>query len=218
MDIKYLGHSSFRIRGKSAAIVTDPFDKSMVGLPFPLVTADIVTVSHEHPDHNNVDAVKSRDEAGTVMTVRGPGEYEIHGVKIFGIHTFHDHETGASRGTNTMYRIEIDGMSILHCGDLGHVLTDAQLEEVGTIDVLLIPTGGTFTINEKEAAKVISQIEPSIVIPMHYKQAGMNASFNTLTPLDTFIAEMEKEPVREQKLVLTKDKIPLETTIVVLSM
>ena len=217
MDIKYLGHSSFRIRGKTAAIVTDPFDKQMVGLSFPSVTANIITVSHEHADHNYVESVTSRDDASPIMIIRGPGEYEVHGVKIVGIHTFHDHENGALRGTNTIYRIEIDGMSILHCGDLGHVLTDDQLEEIGTVEVLMIPTGGHFTIDEKEAVKVVNQIEPSIVIPMHYKHPGLAASFSMLSPVDSFIAEMEKEPVREQKLVLTKDKIPLETTVVVLS-
>lgn len=217
MDIKYLGHSSFRIRGKSAAVVTDPFDKSTVGLSFPPITSDIVTVSHEHQDHNAVDAIKPRDEKSTVMVLRGPGEYEIQGVKIFGIHTFHDKEQGKERGVNTMYRIEIDGMSILHCGDLGHVLSDDQLEEVGTVEVLMIPTGGHFTINEKEAAKVVSQIEPSIVIPMHYKAPGLASSFDMLSPVDAFLSEMEKEPLREQKLVLTREKIPLETTVVVMS-
>src|SRR3989344_1863410 len=115
MDIKYLGHSSFRIRGKNAALVTDPFDPGMLGFSYPKVTADVVTVSHEHPDHNQTQLVTGRGEGKSVVIIRGPGEYEVNGIKIYGYQTFHDNENGAKRGKNTMFVFQVDGINILHC-------------------------------------------------------------------------------------------------------
>jgi L-ascorbate metabolism protein UlaG (beta-lactamase superfamily) len=214
MDIKYLGHSAFRIKGKSAVVVTDPFESAMVGLKMPVVDADIVTVSHEHADHNMISYV--RPKTPDMLVIRGSGEYERNDVRIFGYQTYHDTQKGMERGGNTIYTIEIDGVRILHCGDLGHVLTDDILDAIDEIDIVCIPTGGFYTINEKDAAKVVHQIEPSIVIPMHYKQDGMVASFDQLSGVHAFIQEMDKEPRREQKLVISKDKMPSELTVVVL--
>ncbi len=118
MEIKYLGHSSFLIETKTAKIVIDPFDEKSVGLPFPKVSADIVLVTHQHPDHNNVAAV-----SGTPFVISGPGEYEVKNVKVDGLSCFHDADGGKERGKNTVYQIRSEGLSILHCGDLGHQLT-----------------------------------------------------------------------------------------------
>lgn len=214
MEIKYLGHSSFRIKGKQTVVITDPFDPAVVGLKFPVADADIITISHEHPDHNAISHVSLR--GSDFLIARGPGEYERGGVKIFGFSTFHDNQKGAERGRNTMYQIEIDGMRILHAGDIGHLLADAALEKIDEIDILLVPTGGIYTIGEKEAVKFIRQIEPNIVIPMHYKCAGMSAEFAALSPVDAFISAIDKEPVRTQKLVISKDKLPEEMTVMVL--
>lgn len=185
MDITFLGHSSFRIKTKTATIITDPFDPKMVGLKFSGVAGEIVTCSHDHRDHNASDLV-----AEVKKIVDGPGEYEISGVSIMGYPSFHDDKQGAERGKNTIYVYEADGLRLCHLGDLGHTLSEDLVNEIGDIDVLMIPVGGYFTIGPKEAAEIITKIEPYFVLPMHYQEAGLNpASFPKLEPVDTFLKE-----------------------------
>ena len=205
MDITHLGHSSFRIRGKNAIVVTDPFDP-VIGIKFPKhFAADIVTVSHEHKDHNATGEVE-----GSPFIVRGPGEYDIKGVGIVGQSVFHDEKKGAERGKNTIFRIEVDGVSIVHLGDLGHLLSSDEVEALDGVDILMIPVGGVHTIDATKAVQIINDIEPSIVIPMHY---GINA----LSPVSVFLKEMGKESIVPQpKLVISKDKLPSEMQVVVL--
>jgi L-ascorbate metabolism protein UlaG (beta-lactamase superfamily) len=213
MDITCLGHSSFRIRGKSATVVTDPYAPE-VGLKFPRhIQADIVTVSHDHKDHNAVEQIE-----GAPHVVRGPGEYEIKGIAVIGLPVFHDTEKGALRGRNTIYRIEIDGVSIVHLGDLGHNLTSDQVDELDGVNILMIPVGGLHTIDASAIADIISDIEPSIVIPMHYGRKELNQEiFGKLTPLSQFLKEIGKEgTVPVPKLVISKDKLPTEMQVVVL--
>jgi L-ascorbate metabolism protein UlaG (beta-lactamase superfamily) len=217
MDIKYLGHASFRLRGKTTAVVTDPFDPKLVGYPFPKITSDIVTISHMHSDHNMSSLVKPRVEGKMPIVINGPGEYEINGVKIYGYQTFHDVHAGADRGKNTVYLITIDGVSILHCGDLGHSLSDELIEEIGEVHVLLIPTGGVYTINEKEALTIVRQVDPSIVIPMHYNEEGKGKTFSEMSGVDAFLKEIGKTVEKQPKLVVTRDKLPEELEVVVLS-
>lgn len=222
MDIKYLGHSSFRLRGKNAAIITDPFDPKTVGQPYPKVTADAITLSHSHPDHNRPDLVAARTEglpaqAGTPVIIAGAGEYEVKGIKIYGYSTFHDAKNGEERGKNTVYVISVDGLNILHCGDLGHPFSDTLLEEIGDIHILLVPTGGHYTINEKEALAVVRQIDPFIVIPMHYNETGKADSFKELSGVDAFLKEIGKTAEPIPKLTITHDKLPLDMEVVVLS-
>jgi L-ascorbate metabolism protein UlaG (beta-lactamase superfamily) len=215
MDITSLGHASFKIRGKQATVVTDPYTSDMVGLKFPrLVTADIVTVSHDHEDHNAVD-----DVGETPFIVHAPGEYEVKGVSILGVATFHDEEKGAKRGRNTMYRIEVDGVSIVHAGDLGHTLSPEEVEKLNGVDILLIPVGGVYTIDAVQATKIVRDIEPAIVIPMHYLRDGMNKKeFGELSPVSAFLTHIGKEDVTPQdKLTISKDKLPEEMQVVVLS-
>ncbi len=214
MDITPLGHASFRIRGKTAAVVTDPFDPAMVGLKFPKhTTADIVTVSHGHHDHNNTGSVE-----GGAFVVSGPGEYEIKGISIIGIGAFHDEKEGSERGLNTMYRMEIDGVTVVHLGDLGHALSAAIVDELDGVDILMVPVGGVYTIGPQEAVKVIKEIDPSIVIPMHYFRPELNKkTFSALSPVSDFLKEMGKdatEPIA--KLSVTKDKIAPELQVIVL--
>ena len=147
--------------------------------------------------------------------VRGPGEYEIGGVLIIGTATFHDDEKGGVRGKNTIYLMEIDGVSICHLGDLGHVLTTEQVEELGDVDVLLLPVGGVSTIDASMAAEVIRQLEPQAVIPMHYKTPAIS---RPLDPVEKFLKEMGKEVEEPRpKLSLTKSTLPLGTQVFVLS-
>lgn len=213
MEINFLGHASFRIKGKTATAVTDPYDPQMLGIKYPKVAADIVTISHEHHDHNYSLGVE-----GAEIIITGPGEYEVKGVKILGVATFHDAEKGQKRGKNTAYRIEMDRISIVHLGDLGHKLTDAQVDVLGNVDIVLIPVGGFYTINAEEATAVVSQLEPKIVIPMHYNRKDIDQSkFGQLGRVEEFLKEMGKENIVPQpKLSVTKEKLPAEPTIVVL--
>ena len=147
MEITYLGHASFRIKGKTTTVVTDPYKPDHVGLKFPKhISADIVSVSHDHPDHNAIHQIE-----GAAYVVNGPGEYEIKGVGVIGLSTFHDEEKGAKRGKNTIYRIEMDGLSIVHLGDLGHTLSAEEVDSLDGVDILMIPVGGVYTIDAAKA-------------------------------------------------------------------
>ncbi|MFZ5845258.1 MAG: MBL fold metallo-hydrolase [Patescibacteria group bacterium] len=214
MEITYLGHSAFKLRGKHATVVTDPYDPAMTGPKFPKhVTCDIVTISHDHEDHNANQTLE-----GSPFLVKGPGEYEIKGVEIVGINSYHDSEKGAQRGRNTIYRIEIDEVSVVHLGDLGHILTTSDVDSLDGVDVLLIPVGGIYTIDAATAASVVKTVEPRVVIPMHYGRPDLNPQvFRGLTPVTEFLRQMGKEGIAAQpKLTLTKDKLPEELQVVVL--
>lgn len=217
MDIKYLGHSSFRIKGKTGIVITDPFDPAMVGYSFPKVTADMVTVSHQHPDHNFTKGIQPAKENKPPLVINGPGEYEVEGIKIYGYPTFHDKTQGSERGKNTIYLMYVDGISILHCGDIGHTLSEQLLEEIDEVNILMVPVGGIYTINEKEAMSLLRQIEPSIVIPMHYKEEGKAAQFSELSPVASFLGEIGKAVEPLPKLTVSADKLPENTEVVVLS-
>lgn len=212
MEIKYIGHSSFFIKTKTAKIVTDPFNPQMTGMKFPKQEADIVTVSHHHADHNYVERVKEGS-----LVIDWPGEFEKNEVRIYGYQSFHDKKQGEERGINTMFKFESENISILHCGDLGHVLDQATVELIGNVDILLIPVGGFFTINAEEAVKVINEIEPSIVIPMHYNMPEMNQEqFGNIQTLDSFLKEIGAEDVTPvDKLTIKKEDINAEDMRVV---
>ncbi len=210
MEITWLGHSCFRLRGRDATVLTDPCAKT-TGYSIGRPTADIVTVSHDHPAHNNVKAVP-----GTPRVVEGPGEFEIAGVLIMGVRTYHDKEQGKEFGKNTAFVFELDDVRVCHLGDLGHVPTPQQVEELSGVDILLAPVGGGSTIGGAAAAETVSLLEPKLVIPMHYKTP---ASKGELEPLDRFLKEIgapgavnEKQP----KLSVTKSTLPHETKVMVL--
>lgn len=213
MDITPLGHSSFRIRGKAATLVTDPYDPRSLGLKFPKhVEADLITVSHGHEDHNSVSQIE-----GTPFVIDGPGEYEVKGVGVVGISTFHDGEKGATRGRNTIYRIEIDGVSIVHLGDLGHTLATNEIDALDGVNILMVPVGGVYSLDPAQAVEVIGEIEPSIVIPMHYGRPELNQKvFGGLSPVAAFLKEIGKEATPQPKLSTTKDKLPAEMQVVIL--
>jgi L-ascorbate metabolism protein UlaG (beta-lactamase superfamily) len=209
VDITWLGLSCFRIRGSQAVIITDPFPPGL-GYTLGKQTADIVTVSHPHPSHSYDQGINSEHRL-----VKGPGEYEISGVLILGIGTYHDSVKGQSRGKNTIYLMEIDGVNVLHLGDLGHVLSDDQVEEIGNVDVLLLPVGGVSTINAAMAAEVMRKLEPKVVIPMHYKTTK---SDRDLEPVENFLKEMGQTQVDPRpKLNISRTNLPLTTEVVVLT-
>ena len=208
MEIVWLGHSCFRIRGKEAAIVTDPFDKTL-GYPVKKVTANIVTVSHQHPHHSFSEGV-----AGDPRVVSRPGEYEIQSVFINGIATSHDAAEGEQRGRNTVFLIQIEDVSICHLGDLGHVPTAEQIEQMSDADILMVPVGGGPTIGAQAAVEIISLIQPKIVMPMHYKTDVVTMD---LEPPDRFLKEMGvKEPLVQPKLTVSKSSLPIDTSVVML--
>lgn len=212
MDITYLGHSSFRLRGKSATLVTDPFDPKTVGMKYSGVSADIVTISHGHDDHNQSSLVKD-----VQRVISGPGEYEIKGVSVIGIPSYHDEKKGELRGKNTIYVIEMDGLRTVHLGDLGHTLSEDTLEDLGTVDILLIPVGGEYTIGPTQAAELVSTIEPSITIPMHYHAEGINEEiFGKISKVDNFLKEVGLPTVTADKFSIKKDELQEEQKIVVL--
>ena len=200
MEITWLGHSCFRIKGKQATIITDPYSPSM-GCSLGEPTAHIVTVSHQHPGHSYIQGI-----GGEPKLVAGPGEYEISGVLILGIAVFHDDNGGRERGKNTVYLMEIDGISVCHLGDLGHVLNIEQAEDIDDVDVLLLPVGGVSTIGASVAVEVIRQLDPKAVVPMHYKT---QAASRKLDPVEGFLKETGGKGISPQrKLLLTKSSLP----------
>jgi len=208
MEISWLGHSCFRIKGKQATVITDPYPPDL-GYSLGKLTANIVTVSHQHPGHSYVQGINDEPRL-----ITGPGEYEIGGVLITGIATFHDQERGQKRGKNTVYLMEVDEVSVCHLGDLGHVLTAEQVEEIDDVDVLLLPVGGVSTINAPMAAEIVRQIEPKAVVPMHYKTEALSWE---LEPVDRFLKEIGvKEITSQQKLSFTKSNLPISTQVFLL--
>jgi L-ascorbate metabolism protein UlaG (beta-lactamase superfamily) len=203
MDITYLGHSSFKIKTKSATLITDPYDPNMVGLKYSGVEGDIVTISHEHADHNQAGLVK-----GARKVIEGPGEYEVSDISLIGIDSFHDTEEGALRGKNTIFVLEAEGLRLAHLGDLGEKLSEAKVEKIGDIDILMIPVGGEYTIGPKEAVEIVQAIEPYFIIPMHYRVSGMASELSAkLLPVDNFLAEVGMPAETLPKFSIKKEDI-----------
>ncbi|MDO8639090.1 MAG: MBL fold metallo-hydrolase [Candidatus Daviesbacteria bacterium] len=211
MDIYWYGQSCFKIKGKTATVVIDPFDPEFTGLKIPKdLEAQVVLVTHNHKDHNFAEIVK-----GGPLIISGPGEYEKAGVSVSGIKTFHDKTSGSERGVNTIYHLIVDGINIVHVGDLGHNLTEEQSSLIDATDILMVPVGGTYTLNAEGASEVVSELEPGIVIPMHY---ALPEGKSDLSGVEPFLKEMGAENVEAvPKLSITKDKLPEETTVTLLS-
>ena len=208
-EFKWFGHNCVRIRAREATVLTDPVDR-VTGYAMPKQTADVVTISHEHPGHANLAAVKPE-----YQVVRGPGEYEIHDVFITGIRTYHDETKGKERGYNTVYLIELEGMIVCHLGDLGHTLTEEQAEAMSNADVLLVPVGGGDIVSPAKAAELIGQLEPKVVIPIQY---ATPLGDTALAPLDVFCKELGVEvPAPEDKLVLRQSDLGETMRVVALN-
>lgn len=206
MRIRWFGHASFLIESKGLRIVTDPFDRS-VGYPIPKVETDVVLVSHAHFDHNAVELV-----GGKPRVIDKEGESMVGDLVFTGIPSFHDDTQGSQRGKNVIFAFELDGVRLCHLGDLGHRLSQAQLNSIGPVDILFIPVGGNFTIDGDQATGVVEQLNPRLVIPMHFKTPLCSIPIDGA---DKFLAG--KELVRRAKtLDITKEKLPTKTEIVVL--
>lgn len=215
MQILWKGHACFQIiasKGKQeqVKIVIDPYQED-IGLKLSSLEADIVLMTHNHLDHNNEKAVK-----GTPFIIKNPGEYEVQGVFIKGIFSFHDEQQGKERGLNTIYVGEAEGIRFCHLGDFGEKeLSSEQVEAIGDVDVLFVPVGGVYTIDAKAAAGIIGQIEPRIAIPMHYSAPKLKVK---LAGVEEFLKIMgAKSVVPQEKLVLKIKDLPTqETQIIVL--
>jgi len=209
MEITWLGHSCFLIRGKEQTIITDPCHPDL-GYRLGEPEADIVTLSHFHPGHSYIEGV-----ANEPKQIKSPGEYEIGGTFITGVATFHDDKKGELKGKNTIYVIEMDGITLCHLGDLGHPLSLNLVEELGDVDILFLPVGEVSTIPVDTAVEIVRQLEPPIVIPMHYKTEAFTGNLSLVGKfLDKMrIRELEAKP----KLSITSSSLPATTQTIVLN-
>lgn len=216
MEITYLGHSCFKIKTKAGTLVTDPYGK-MTGLALPSLSADIVTISHHHDDHDNVKAVTGTSRRPTPFIIDQPGEYEVEGISVFGFRSYHDDKEGTERGENTMFIIQAEDLRILHLGDLGHKLTKEALDELEGIDIVMTPVGGVYTIDAKTAAELASEIEPYFVLPMHFKTVKHDKeSFEKLAPVEDFVKEFQHGSRTVKTLNVSKLGLPEDLTEVIL--
>jgi L-ascorbate metabolism protein UlaG (beta-lactamase superfamily) len=209
-EIKWFGHACFRLRSRDATILTDPVPRSK-GFKVEKQRADIVTLSHDHPGHTNLDLI-----SGEPKIVNGPGEYEMNDVFITGIRTYHDEQKGAEHGRNTAYLYELEDLVVLHLGDLGHALTDEQVESMSRADIVIIPIGGGPVLDATKAAEVLGQLDAKIVIPMQYQTPTGDIDRD---PLERFMKEMGATDVAPRdKLVVRSSDLGETQTIVVLEL
>jgi L-ascorbate metabolism protein UlaG (beta-lactamase superfamily) len=214
MKIKFYGHAAFLITSdKGMKIITDPYESGAYGdqLSYGQIKdqADIVSTSHDHADHNDTKSLP-----GSPEIVKGSGSKTVKGISIKGIPTYHDSSAGSERGANTIFTFSVDGMKICHLGDLGHILKEKELAEIGPVDILLIPIGGYFTIDPKEATKVAEQIKPKVLIPMHFKT---NKCGFPIAPVEDFLKgkpNLKRSKVSE--VVFDKATLPKQMEIIVL--
>lgn len=187
MKIQWFGQSCFRLTAKNGLkIVMDPYH-DMLGYKLPEIDANIVTVSHNHGDHNNVGAVK-----GDFVPIKEPGVFLQEGIEIKGVPTFHDNVSGDKRGKNVVYTFKIDGLNVCHCGDLGHLLSPEQIRKIGKVDILLLPIGGRAVLDAGGATEVMRQLKPAVVIPMHYRTKALGILGLIFGTVDTFITVSKK--------------------------
>lgn len=208
MDITWYGHSCFRIteRGK-IAVVTDPFAET-IGLAAPKLKADVVTISHDVPGHNALDMIRTQP-----YVLRGPGEYEIGGVFITGIALHTVNETAEQ--LNVAYLYDYDNLTVLHLGDLAHVPDQSVIEELGQVNVLLVPVGGGNGLKAAQAAEVVALIEPDFIVPMHYELPGLSIA---LEPVDRFLKAMGVSKVQEAEVLkISASELPEQPQVIVLT-
>ena len=209
MDITWIGHSCFRIKGKEATVITDPFHTS-IGYNFKKLHADVVTISHSHPSHSCLENIE-----GEYREIKGPGEYEIKGVFITGIAAFHDNNQGKERGKNTIFVMEVDGVTLCHLGDIGHLPSSSIEEGLSDIGVLFLPVGGFSTIDSSMAAEIVRKLAPKIVIPMHYKTPAL---LRDLDSVENFLKKLSiKEILPQSRLSVNRSALPNSTQVVILN-
>ena len=212
MWIRWHGHSCFELRD-SATIITDPHDGRSIGIPVPNLKGNIVLVSHDHFDHNVARMVKGSN----ISVISEPVMTVENGVRVQGIETFHDTNSGAKRGRNIVYRIELDGMSFCHLGDLGHMLSQDQISEIQPIDVLFIPVGNVFTLDVQSAITLAKTIAPKVIVPMHYRIGGLSLS---IRPVDDFLKGFSEDQIAKvgNEVEFKQEDLPESTEVWVFSL
>jgi L-ascorbate metabolism protein UlaG (beta-lactamase superfamily) len=208
MDLTWLGHACFRMRGREGVVLADPPDPKS-GHAIPKTEAQVVTISHDHPGHASLRSV-----GGEPVVLRGPGEYEVREVLVTGVSTFHDDEKGATRGRNTVFAIRLDDLVVCHLGDLGHELSAADLERIGDVDIVLVPiSGADVNLPAAKAAEVVHQLEPRVVVPMSYDPEAKKKD----TPFDRLLHELGvKDLTPVSKLSVTRSSLPDNVQVVAL--
>lgn len=207
MIIKWLGHASFLLESAGIKLLTDPFNAEIGYQPYK-EKVDIVTVSHEHWDHNAVDTL-----SGNPRVIRETGLSTIDDINILGISSFHDTKQGRERGLNTIFKISSENLDIVHLGDLGHVLSDRQIVEIGNVDIILVPVGGRYTVDAEAAYEVVEQLQPNIIIPMHFLTA--HVSLKELAPVEAFTAKFPRV-IKKPFLEISKEALTWEARLIVL--
>ncbi|MDD3946914.1 MAG: MBL fold metallo-hydrolase [Clostridia bacterium] len=199
MKVEWLGHSSFKLTESTGiSLITDPFDAEKVGISYPEVSADYVTVSHKHFDHDAVENIK-----GYKAVIDMPGVHDLCGVTVYGLMSYHDHKKGALRGRNIIYKIRMDGVEVCHLGDIGEDLSPMLAELIGSINVLMVPVGGRYTVNARQAKEYVDMLMPDVVIPMHYMAEGYHT---VLDDLDDFLKLFEEENIEYTGKVMEFDR------------
>ena len=213
MELRFYGHATFGLTSGGTTIVIDPFNDD-IGYPKPQVSPSAVVISHEHSDHNNVGLVQGKPQVLRGLADEGKNWAKLHEhvgpVHITGVPAYHDNEQGKARGKNTMTIYEVEGMRVVHLGDLGHLLTDEQRRAIGAPDVLMIPVGGFYTIGPAEADQVIAQLKPKVVIPMHFK-TNVNAS-SPIGMLDDYLKGKTAKKLGAS-VTITKAALPAKQEI-----
>ena len=201
LEIRWHGHSCFEISNEHT-LVTDPHDGKSIGIPTPMITADVVLVSHDHYDHNSTKTVATNQT--TIITDKR--KRTIHEITLKGISTFHDTCQGKKRGENTVFIFTIEDITFCHLGDLGHMLNEKQIESLGKVDILFIPVGGTYTLDRDQTWEIISKINPRIIIPIHYKIEGLSLP---IAPVDDFLSSATYEVLKVgNQIDIEKDDLP----------
>jgi len=218
VKIRWHGHACFEIVSKDGlTIVIDPHDGSSIGIKPPSVKADVVLISHNHFDHNAYRVV-SKPSTQVIVSRRGDFRIGPRGeVRVRGILAYHDKYKGKRRGSIIMYKVTVDELDILHMGDLGHILTSEQVSEIGSIDIALIPVGGTFTIDPEEAWRTLEMLKPKIAIPMHYWISGVNLPLHSVNDFIKRVSEgWEIVRIDSNEVSITKETLPSKPLVYVL--
>lgn len=204
MEIKLIGHACLQLQGNGVTIVTDPYD-SKIGFELPDLACDILTISHEHYDHNYREGVHAD------IVFDSPGEFDFKGARIKGFRTFHDNRSGNQRGFNTMFLFELDGVRVLHCGDLGHSLSDELIDRLDRVDILILPVGGHYTLPPESAADLVRTIQPRIVVPIHFAIPGLK--IDQIESADKFLRLLGSTPETVFNLSVTQNSLPEEGSL-----
>jgi L-ascorbate metabolism protein UlaG (beta-lactamase superfamily) len=211
MKIKWIGHSCFLVTaGDGTRVILDPYKKES-HLDYIEVRdkADIVTVSHDHFDHNHTVLITGHPDI-----LKGAGKWNIKGISIRGISAWHDDKMGRERGNNTIFCLELDGVRLCHLGDIGHLLNQTELKAIGAVDVLMLPVGGIFTIDAAQAGEQCVRINPMVAIPMHYKTD--RCSFLQYTADDFAMGKPKVKRLDSSEVEIIKASMPTQTEVIIL--